>query len=68
MRKYRVLLLGPDGNVASRIDLNCEDEEIAHEQARELSNDGDAELWQGSRLIVKYPLRQCPFRSLYVQN
>jgi hypothetical protein len=37
---FRILLFGPDGSIASRADLTCEDEEVvAKEQARQLTHD-----------------------------
>jgi hypothetical protein len=39
MAKFKILLLGPDGGIASRIDLACEDEAVAREQAQQLAHD-----------------------------
>jgi hypothetical protein len=36
---FKILLFGPDGSIASRADLPCEDEEVAKEQARQLTHD-----------------------------
>jgi hypothetical protein len=58
MEEYRAYLLGPDGRIASRIDLICEDENAARERARQLAHDCAVELWCGDRKIAEYPARQ----------
>jgi hypothetical protein len=55
---YRAYLVGPDGRIASRIDLICEDENAAREKARQLADDCAVELWSGDRKIAEYPARQ----------
>jgi hypothetical protein len=58
MGEYRAYLVGPDGRIASRIDLICEDENAAREKARQLADDWAVELWFGDRKIAEYPARQ----------
>jgi hypothetical protein len=55
MEEYKACLLGPDGRVAWRVDLICEDEKAAREQAQQLAQKCPVELWQGARKIAEYP-------------
>ena len=54
MQEYRAYLLGPDGHIQQRIDLLCADDDAAKEQARQLVNGHDVELWQLGRQIATF--------------
>ena len=54
MEEYKAYLLGPDGRVASRVDLVCENEEAAREHAQKLAQDCVVELWQGATRIAGF--------------
>jgi hypothetical protein len=58
MEEYSAYLVGPDGRIASRIDLICEDENSAREKARQLADGCAVELWFGDRKIAEYPAPQ----------
>ncbi len=53
MNEYRVYLKGSDGHIKRRVDL-CEHEEAAKEQARQLVDGHDVELWQLDRKIATF--------------
>jgi hypothetical protein len=46
MQEYRAYILGPDGHVQSLVDIICANEEAAREQAKQLVDGHDIELWQ----------------------
>ena len=54
MPDYRVYLIGPDGHVSRRIELDCVDEHMARENARSLVDGLDVELWEGTRRIETF--------------
>jgi hypothetical protein len=54
MNGYRAYLIGPDGHIKSRFDLICEHEEAAREQAKQLVDGHDVELWQLGRQIATF--------------
>lgn len=54
MSEYRAYLMGADGHIQSRVDLTCEDEEAAKEQAKQLADGHDVELWQRGRKIATF--------------
>ena len=58
MEDYRAYLIGPDGLIVSRIDLLCEDENTAVEQARQIAHDCAVELRKGDRKIAEFPAHQ----------
>jgi hypothetical protein len=47
-------LLGPDGHIKGGIDLICSDEETAKNQAQQLVDGLDLELWQLGRKIATF--------------
>jgi hypothetical protein len=51
MNGYHAYLMGPDGHIQSRVDLTCEDEEAAKEQAKQLVDGHDVELWQLAKTV-----------------
>lgn len=54
MQGYRVFILGSDGHVQNRVDLDCQDEAEAIKQAEQLVDGHDVELWQLDRLIKAF--------------
>jgi hypothetical protein len=58
MNEYRAYLMGPNGHIQSRVDLTCEDEEAAKEQAKQLVDGHDVELWQLDRKIATFTHKQ----------
>jgi len=55
MQEYRAYILGSDGHIQSRVDLVCADERAAKEQAKQLVDGHDVELWQGTLRIATFP-------------
>ena len=51
MQHYRAYIMGQDGQILSPVDLVCENDEDAKEQARKLVDGHDVELWQRDRKI-----------------
>ncbi len=51
---YRAYLMDSGGHIQRRIDLLCEDDETAKEQARKLVDGHDVELWQLDRRICAF--------------
>ena len=45
MHGYRAYIIGDDGHVQNRVDLNCGDEAEARRLAQQLVDDHDVELW-----------------------
>ena len=54
MPEYRAYIMGPDGHIQSRVDIVCRDEKAAKEQAKQLVDGRDVELWQGARKLVRF--------------
>lgn len=54
MEDYKAYLLGPDGHIAGRVDLVCEDEPTAKERAQQLALDCIVELYRGLRKIAEF--------------
>ena len=54
MQEYRVYVIGPDGHVQDRIDLECADDDAAIERAKQLVDGRDIELWQLARKIATF--------------
>jgi uncharacterized membrane-anchored protein len=53
-RNYRAYLIGSDGRIVLRVDLNCDDDEAAKRQAKALVDAHDIELWDGARKIAEF--------------
>lgn len=51
---YRAYIMGRDGHILYRVDLLCEDDDTAKEQARQLVDGHDVELWQLNRRIAEF--------------
>jgi hypothetical protein len=54
MPDYRAYIMGLDGHVQKRVDLQCNNDDEAIRLARELVNDYDVELWQLDRHIQTF--------------
>ena len=55
---YRVYLIDSDGHIQQRIDLQCEDDERAKEQAKKLVDGHDVELWQLNRRVCEFKAKE----------
>ena len=56
MPHYRVYVTTPDGHVtAPATVLECTDDQEAIGKAAQLANGRSVELWEGARLIVRFP-------------
>lgn len=49
--EYKAYALGLDGDVVSRVDLKCENDNTAKERARQLVDGHPIELWRGERFL-----------------
>ena len=54
MEGYRAYILGDDGHVLDRVDLNCDNDAEATRLARQLLDGHDVELWQLGRFVRKF--------------
>jgi hypothetical protein len=54
MPEYRVYIIGPDGHFVDSIALECADDMEATEQAKQLVDGNDVELWQRARKIAAF--------------
>ena len=54
MPEYRVYIIGADGHFQSSVPLICPDDETAKEQAEQLVDGHDVELWQRARKVAKF--------------
>ena len=54
MPEYRVYIVGSDGNFKSSVALNCADDQEAMEEAKQLVDGHDVELWHRARKIAKF--------------
>ena len=48
---YRAYLVGSDGHIVLRLDLDCDDDETAKGKAKALVDGHDIELWDGARIL-----------------
>lgn len=54
MSDFRAYVIGPDGHITLRIDLNeCADEAEATKRAKQLVDGHDVELWEAARFIER---------------
>ncbi|WP_454624468.1 hypothetical protein [Bradyrhizobium cenepequi] len=53
MQEYRAYLLGIDGHIRERMELESETDEEAVARARQHFNGGAIEVWQGVRIVAK---------------
>ena len=63
MQGYRAYILGPDGRVQNRVDLDCGDEVEAIRLAKQLVDGHDVERWSGERFVLRLR-RPVPERRL----
>jgi hypothetical protein len=54
MQDYRAYMIGRDGHIERRIDLNCPDDEAAKERAKQLVDGYAVELWHLGRQIATF--------------
>jgi hypothetical protein len=54
MQHYRAYIMGHDGHILRPVELFCKDDEDAKEQARQLVDGYDVELWQLDRKISTF--------------
>ncbi|TGN90920.1 hypothetical protein EOW77_0003550 [Bradyrhizobium yuanmingense] len=54
VKEYRAYIVDKDGHVTGRIDLICEDEDVARERAQQLVDGHAVELWQGTQKIDRF--------------
>jgi hypothetical protein len=54
MPEYRVYAIGSDGHFHSSVPLDAPDDETAKQQATQLIDGHDIELWQYARKIAKF--------------
>jgi hypothetical protein len=54
MTDYRAYLVGEDGHFKRAVELDCPDDEAAKEQAKQLVDGHDVELWHRSRKIAVF--------------
>jgi hypothetical protein len=56
MRKeFRAYLVDQNNHIVKAHDFQAEDDASASDAALDLANDGDVEVWEGSRLVVRIP-------------
>jgi hypothetical protein len=53
MQEYRAYLLGTDGHIRERMELESQTDEEAIARARQHFNGGAIEVWQGVRIVAK---------------
>ena len=54
MSGYRAYIIGSDGHFRDAVVLECADDDAATEQARQLVDGHDVELWQRGRKIARF--------------
>jgi hypothetical protein len=54
MPEYRVYIIGLDGHFYNSVPLECADDAEATEQAKQLVDGHDVELWQRDRKIASF--------------
>lgn len=54
MPEYRAFLLGPDGHITTRLELDCSTVDEAKDHARRLADGHDVELWDGGLKIALF--------------
>lgn len=54
MQEYRAYVIGQDGHVIGRIDLQCADESEARRLAKSAVDGHAVELWQRDRFIERF--------------
>jgi len=54
MQEYRAYVVGPLGRIMRRIELRCENDDQAKEQAKQLVEGYAVELWQETRKVAMF--------------
>jgi hypothetical protein len=54
MPEYRVYIIGSDGHFQESVPLICPDDDVAMEQAKQLVDGHDVEVWQRARKIAGF--------------
>lgn len=54
MQNYKAYILGEDGHIIDRVDLDCSDDDDAKVKARKLAIGQAVELWDGARKIARF--------------
>jgi hypothetical protein len=54
MPEYRVYVIGSDGHFFNSVPLECADDSEAMEQAKQLVDGHDVELWQRDRKVATF--------------
>ncbi|TGN90918.1 hypothetical protein EOW77_0003535 [Bradyrhizobium yuanmingense] len=54
MQEYKAYIVDKGGHITERIDLICEDEDVARGRAKQLVDGHAVELWQGNRKIDRF--------------
>jgi hypothetical protein len=54
MPEYRVYIVGSDGHFFNSVELECADDDAAMEQAEQLVDGHDVELWQRDRKVATF--------------
>jgi len=51
---YNAYAVGPDDRIVMRIDLVCESDDAAKEQAAQLVDGHSIELWKGAAMLARF--------------
>jgi hypothetical protein len=54
-KEFRAYLLDRHSHIVKAIDLQAEDDAEASDAVLDLAKNGDVEVWEGSRLVVRIP-------------
>ena len=54
MAEYRIYVVGGHGNIMSRIDIECADDNAAINIAKKHIDCHEIEIWQRDRLVAKF--------------
>jgi hypothetical protein len=54
-KEFRAYLLDRNSHIVKAIDLQAEDDAEASDAVLDLAKNGDVEVWEGSRLVVRIP-------------
>jgi glycine cleavage system regulatory protein len=61
MVDYRAYIIGLDGHFYRSVSLDCVDDAAAVEQARQLLDGHDIELWQLDRKVIRFDHKPTDF-------
>jgi hypothetical protein len=54
-KEFKAYLLDQDNHIVKAHDIRAWTDEEASDKALDLARDGDVEVWDGSRLVVRIP-------------